>query len=51
MKETLNEFLGTVKESAEMMSSYKDQMSVLNERVSALNSIYGGMLSAMNAGR
>ncbi len=51
VKETLNEFLGTVKESAEMMNSYKDQMSVLNERVSALNSIYGGMLSAMNAGR
>jgi len=42
------EFLGSVKDSAEMMNTYRDQMNVLTEKVSALNNVYGGMLSAMN---
>ena len=43
-------FLTTMKESSEMMSTYRDQMNVLTERVSALNKVYGGMLTAMNPG-
>jgi gliding motility-associated protein GldL len=50
VQETMSAFLNQMQESAEMMASYKDQMSNLNERLSALNNIYGGMLSAMNPG-
>jgi gliding motility-associated protein GldL len=48
VKETMNEFLKNLKDSSEMMSSYKNQMNVLTERITVLNDIYGGMLSAMN---
>jgi gliding motility-associated protein GldL len=50
VQETMAAFLEQMQESANMMASYKDQMSNLNERLSALNNIYGGMLSAMNPG-
>lgn len=50
VKETMAQFMGQLEESAQMMASYKDQMNSLTERVSALNNIYGGMLSAMNPG-
>lgn len=50
VKETMTAFLNQMQESAEMMASYKDEMANLNDRLSALNNIYGGMLSAMNPG-
>lgn len=50
VKESMAEFISTLRESSDMMGSYKEQMNVLTERVSALNSVYGGMLTAMNYG-
>ena len=49
VRETMSEYVSALNESAQLMSSYKDQMGVLTDRISALNNIYGGMLSAMNA--
>ena len=48
VKASMEEFLHSMKQSSEMMNTYKDQMNALTERVSTLNSVYGGMLSAMN---
>lgn len=48
VKVSMEEFLQSMKQSSDMMSTYKDQMNALTERVSTLNSVYGGMLSAMN---
>ena len=45
---TMAEMLKNIKESSDMMGSYKDQMNLLTQRITALNEIYGGMLSAMN---
>ena len=50
VRETMSDFLSTLKDSADMMQTYKEQMNSLTERVAALNNIYGGMLTAMNAG-
>jgi gliding motility-associated protein GldL len=50
LKETLGAFMNQMNESAQMMSTYKEQMQMLTERVSSLNNVYGGMLSAMNIG-
>jgi gliding motility-associated protein GldL len=50
VRETMTEFLNQMQQSAEMMASYREQMTNLNDRLSALNNIYGGMLSAMNPG-
>jgi gliding motility-associated protein GldL len=47
MRETMGDFLKTVKDSADMMNNYKEQMNLLTERVEVLNSVYGGMLTAM----
>jgi hypothetical protein len=30
------------------MMAYKDQMNLLTQRVSSLNEVYGGMLTAMS---
>lgn len=50
VRETMTAFLNQMQESADMMASYREQMANLNQRLSALNNIYGGMLSAMNPG-
>ena len=49
VRETMGELLRTMQESADMMGNYKDQMNMLTERISQLNDVYGGMLSAMSA--
>lgn len=49
MRETMNEFLKAMQESSTMMGSYKTTMTELTQRLTALNDIYGGMLSAMGA--
>jgi gliding motility-associated protein GldL len=47
VRETMNEFLKTMEDSAAMMGNYKNQMGELTQRLAALNDVYGGMLSAM----
>ena len=48
VRETMGEFLKTMKDSADMMNSYREQMNLLTERVEVLNNVYGGMLTAMS---
>ncbi len=45
---TMAEMLKNLKESSDMMGTYREQMNLLTQRITALNEIYGGMLSAMN---
>jgi len=47
VRETMEQFLKSMQESSSMMGSYKSQMTELTQRLTALNDIYGGMLSAM----
>jgi gliding motility-associated protein GldL len=49
VRETMEQFLKSMQESSQMMGSYKSQMTELTQRLTALNDIYGGMLSAMGA--
>lgn len=46
----LGEISGYLKQSVEEAKTYRDQVSNLNKTVGELNTIYGNMLSAMNAG-
>jgi gliding motility-associated protein GldL len=48
VRETMAELLKSIKESADTMAVYKDQMSLLTQRISSLNEVYGGMLTAMS---
>ena len=48
LHETMNKFLTNLGDSAEKMVAYKNNMDELNEKMAALNNVYGGMLSAMN---
>jgi chromosome segregation ATPase len=48
VRETMSELLKSIKESADTMAVYKDQMSLLTQRISSLNEVYGGMLTAMS---
>jgi gliding motility-associated protein GldL len=48
VRETMTELLKNMKESADMMSVYKEQMNLLTQRITSLNEVYGGMLSAMS---
>ena len=48
VRETMTELLKNMKESADTMAVYKDQMNLLTQRISSLNEVYGGMLTAMS---
>lgn len=48
VRETMSELLKSIKESSDTMAVYKDQMSLLTQRISSLNEVYGGMLTAMS---
>jgi gliding motility-associated protein GldL len=48
VRETMGELLKSIKESADSMGVYKDQMNLLTQRISSLNEVYGGMLTAMS---
>jgi gliding motility-associated protein GldL len=48
VRETMTELLKNMKESADSMAIYKDQMNLLTQRISSLNEVYGGMLTAMS---
>ena len=47
MKDSIGTFLSNLNESVEGTAKYKEQVSVLAKNVSALNQVYGNMLSAM----
>lgn len=44
----MNELMGTLNESVGDARKYKDEVSQLAQNISALNTVYGNMLSAMN---
>jgi gliding motility-associated protein GldL len=48
VRETMGELLKNMKESTETMAVYQEQMNLLTQRLSSLNDVYGGMLSAMS---
>jgi gliding motility-associated protein GldL len=48
VRETMTELLKNMKESADTMATYKEQMNLLTQRISSLNEVYGGMLTAMS---
>lgn len=45
---TMNNYLTNMTESADRMIEYKNNMDQLNEKMAALNEVYGNMLNAMN---
>lgn len=47
----LGQMVGSLKESVEETTRYKDEMSKLSESISSLNNIYGNMLSAMHVSK
>jgi len=47
MKDSIGTFLSNLNESVEGTAKYKEQVNVLAKNVSALNQVYGNMLSAM----
>jgi len=44
----MNQIMSNLKDSVDETKVYKDEISKLNKNLSALNSVYGNMLSAMN---
>lgn len=46
--QSVDTFMKNLEASNEATSSYQKQVEILSERVSALNNVYGNMLSAMN---
>lgn len=47
VRETMSELLKNMKDSADSMAVYKEQMNILTQRITSLNEVYGGMLTAM----
>jgi gliding motility-associated protein GldL len=45
---TVSQFLSNVDMTAENMNKYRQEMDALTKKISALNSVYGNMLTAMN---
>ncbi|MEI6900010.1 MAG: gliding motility protein GldL, partial [Bacteroidota bacterium] len=48
MQETVKAFLLNLNESVTKTAHFKDEVDTLAKNISALNKVYGGMLSAMN---
>ena len=48
LQKTLENFLSRIDESADKTIQYQKELDVLTAKMSALNSVYGNMLSAMN---
>ena len=51
IRENITKFMGNLNDSVEQTVQYKDQVEMLTKNVSALNSVYGNMLAAMNVNR
>jgi gliding motility-associated protein GldL len=45
---SVNQFLSNINETSEFMNQYREEVNALTQRISALNSVYGNMLAAMN---
>jgi len=48
LQEQMNKFINNINDSIESTSKYKEQAALLTQNISALNSVYGNMLAAMN---
>ena len=48
LKETMGTFLTNVSTSSDKTMQFQEELNNLTERVTALNKVYGNMLSAMN---
>ncbi|MFC1731579.1 gliding motility protein GldL [candidate division KSB1 bacterium] len=50
MQDGISQFIANINDSVENTNLYKEQLEALTKNISALNSVYGNMLSAMNVG-
>jgi len=50
VQDGISQFLANINDSVENTNLYKEQLEILTKNISALNSVYGNMLSAMNVG-
>ena len=48
LRSTVGSFLNSMNESSSNMTKYQEEIGLLTKRVSALNQVYGNMLTAMN---
>jgi gliding motility-associated protein GldL len=48
LNQSMNKYLESMNATSENAAQFNQQMSQLSSRISALNNVYGGMLSAMN---
>ena len=48
LRTTVNTFLNSMSDSSGNITKYKEEIDQLTKRVSALNQVYGNMLTAMN---
>ena len=48
MHQSMQQFLGNLNESVEKTTQFKAEVDALAKNISALNKVYGNMLSAMN---
>jgi gliding motility-associated protein GldL len=48
MQETIHDFLTNLQESVDKTARFKEEVDTLAKNISALNKVYGNMLSAMN---
>jgi gliding motility-associated protein GldL len=48
MQKSVGDFVNNINETSESVQKYKEQAEALAKNLSALNSVYGNMLSAMN---
>jgi len=48
LKNTLNDLLTKINDSADKTLKYNTELDNLSKKVAALNNVYGNMLSAMN---
>ncbi|MBI9033530.1 MAG: gliding motility protein GldL [Bacteroidales bacterium] len=48
MQKTIDNFMTNLNSSVEATTKYKDEVEILSNKVAALNTVYGNMLTAMN---
>jgi gliding motility-associated protein GldL len=48
LQDTLNSFMSNLGESSENTLKFKNEIATLTKNLSALNNVYGNMLTAMN---
>ncbi|HPK05028.1 MAG TPA: gliding motility protein GldL, partial [Bacteroidales bacterium] len=48
IQNTMGNFVSNIEQTTVNMNRYKEEVDMLTKKISALNSVYGNMLAAMN---